>query len=128
MRPVGSRGGWGGGGGGGPGGVPGEWGIEQGRAARRPRPSPSLPLTLPFIAPQLVLNRIDERLPGSLDDVVRDADGPPRVIPIARGDQDPGARRGRLRLVEDAHLVVEQRHLAQIRVEVLEGLAQGVVE
>src|SRR5579864_9847756 len=61
--------------------------------------SPPLPLTLLFIAPQLVLHRIDERLPRSLDDVVGDAHGAPRVISIARRDQDPGARRRRLRLV-----------------------------
>ena len=35
---------------------------------------------------------------------------------------------GALRLVEDADLVVEQRHLAQVGVEVLERLAQRVVE
>src|SRR5258705_10969142 len=93
-----------------------------------PPAPPALPLTLLFVPPQLVLHRVHERLPGGLDDVVRDPDGPPRLVAVTRGDEDTGLGPGGLRLVEDAHLVVEQRHLAQVRVEVLEGLAEGVIE
>src|SRR6266851_2784053 len=92
------------------------------------RPAPALPLALLLVASQLVLDRVHQRLPRRLDDIVGHPHRPPGLVAVARGDEDAGLGRGGLRFVEDPHLVVQQRHLAQIRVEVLEGLAEGVVE
>src|SRR5256885_17236930 len=52
----------------------------------------------------------------------------PRLLAVARGDQHAGLCRGALGLVEDAHLVVEQPHRLEARVELLERLAERVVE
>src|SRR5580765_2532085 len=86
----------------------------------------ALPLAL--VAPQLVLDRIHQRLPRRLDDIVGDADRPPGLVAVPRGDEDARLGAGALGLVQDADLVVEERHLPQVGVEVAEGLAQGVVE
>src|SRR5678815_2700286 len=85
-------------------------------------------LSLALIAAQLVLDRIHQRLPRRLDDIVRDADRPPGLVAVSRGDEDARLGAGALGLVQDADLVVEERHLPQVGVEVLESLAQGVVE
>src|SRR5437867_4770509 len=81
-----------------------------------------------IVPAKLVLDRVDQRLPRRLDDVVRDADGAPRLLAVPGGDQDARLRRRALRLVEDAHLVVEQAHRLEAGIELLEGLPQGVVE
>src|SRR5262245_940994 len=67
----------------------------------------------PLVAPELVLHGVDQRLPGRLDDVVGHAHRAPRLVAVPGGDEHAGARRGALALVQDAHLVVEQRHLAE---------------
>src|SRR5262249_7257835 len=64
----------------------------------------------------------------SLDDVVGHTHRAPRLVAVAGGDEHARPRRGALALVEDAHLVVEQAHLAKARIEVLESLAEGMVE
>src|SRR6185369_13826799 len=85
-------------------------------------------LSLALVAAQLVLDRIHQRTPRRLDDIVRDADRPPGLVAVSRGDEDARLGAGALGLVQDADLVVEERHLPQVGVEVLEGLAQGMVE
>src|SRR5713101_7293723 len=87
-----------------------------------------LPFAFTLVAAELVLDGIDERLPGSFDDVVGHPDGAPRLVPVAGRDEHAGLGCRPLRLVEDAHLVVQQAHLAEVRVELLEGLAERVVE
>src|SRR2546429_129727 len=94
--------------------------------ARRRRPRWSW--TCPLGAAELVLDRGHERLPGGLDDVVRDPHRAPRLRAGARGDELPRLRRGALGLVEDAHLVVEEPHRPEVRVKLLERLAERVVE
>src|SRR5215471_11847036 len=89
--------------------------------------APALAPALLLVSPELVLDRVDEGLPRSLDDVVGDAHRAPRLVPVARGDEHARLGPGALGLVEDAHLVVEEGHLLEVRVEVLEGLAQRVV-
>src|SRR5262249_47622697 len=81
-----------------------------------------------LVAAELVLDGVDQRLPGGLDDVVGHAHRAPRVAAIAGGDEHARTGRGALALVEDTALVVEQAHLAEARIEVLEGLAEGVIE
>src|SRR5215467_6549370 len=73
-----------------------------------------------LVAAELVLDRVDEGVPRGLDDVVGDAHRAPRLVSVARGHEHARLGAGALGLVEDANLVVEQRHLAEVRVEVLE--------
>src|SRR5215471_19232096 len=80
-------------------------------------------LALALVATEFVLDGVDEGLPGSLDDVVGHTHRAPRLVAVAGGDEHARPRRGALALVEDAHLVVEQAHLAKARKEVLESLA-----
>ena len=81
---------------------------------RKPRRARgSLPIALALVAPQLVLDRVDQRLPRRLDDVVGDADRAPGLVAVARGDQHARFGAGALGLVQDADLVVEERHLLQ---------------
>src|SRR5215470_11512292 len=93
------------------------------RGPPRRAPGAWLPPALALVPAELVLDRVHERLPRGLDDVVRHAHRPPRLVAVARGDEHARPRRRAFGLVEDAHLVVEERHLAQVRVELLEGLA-----
>src|SRR5215467_134288 len=87
-----------------------------------------LPFAFALVATELVLDRINERLPGGFDDIVGHPDRAPRLVSVAGRDQHAGLGRRPLRLVEDADLVVQQPHLAEIRVELLERLAERVVE
>src|SRR5713226_7032268 len=73
-----------------------------------------LPFPLPFVSTKLVLDGIHQRLPGGLDDIVGHAHRAPRLIAVTRGDEHAGLGRGPFRLVQDAHLVVQQCHLFEI--------------
>src|SRR3990172_10232407 len=75
------------------------------------RGSVALPFAL--VAAELVLDRVHQGLPGGLDDVVGDPDRAPGLVAVAGGDEHARLGRRALRLVEDAHLVVEQGHFAQ---------------
>src|SRR5439155_7109674 len=75
-----------------------------------------------------VADSIPEASWRPLDDVVRDPDGAPRLLAVARGDEHARLGRGALGLVENAHFVVEEPHRPEVRVELLERLAQRVVE
>src|SRR5215831_4743751 len=77
-------------------------------------------LVLALVAAELVLDGVDQGLPGRFDDVVGHAHRAPRLVAVAGGDEHAGPGSGALALVEDANLVVEQAHLAQARIEVLE--------
>ena len=81
-----------------------------------------------LILEQLVLERVDQGQPARLDDVLADADRAPDVVAVAPLDHDahPGGRPGPG--VDDAHLVIDQLHLRQARVERLQRLAQRAVE
>src|SRR5262250_3409063 len=94
-------------------------------AGERERPSA---LVLTLVAAELVLDGVDQGLPGRFDDIVGHAHRSPRLVAVAGGDQHAGPGCGALALVEDANLVVEQAHLAQARIEVLERLSEGVVK
>src|SRR5690606_32665312 len=76
----------------------------------------------------LVLDGVDEGLPGGLDDVLGDADRLPLVLVVGRLDEDARDRGGAVAAVQDAHLVVDEPHLAQFGVEALERLAERAVE
>src|SRR5215471_19050059 len=82
----------------------------------------------PVVLAQLVFDRVHEGLPRGLDDVVGDADRPPRLVAVARRDEHARLGAGALGLVQDSNLVVEERHLGQARVEVGERLSKGVIE
>ena len=77
---------------------------------------------------ELVLDAVDQGLPGGVDDVLRDADRAPEAILVAGldDDADPGRRTGLG--VDHADLVVDQAHVPQGRVEPLQALAQGRVQ
>src|SRR5215472_5289043 len=92
------------------------------------RGSSGLTLAFALVAAELVLDGVDQSLPGRFDDVVGYAHRAPRLVAVAGGDQHAGPGSGALALVEDANLVVEQAHLAQARIEVLERFAESVVE
>src|SRR6185503_11039675 len=81
-----------------------------------------------LVAAQLVLNRVHQGLPGGLDDVVGDADRAPGLVAVARGDEHPCLGRGAFGLLEDAHLVVEELHAAEVWIELFQRLAESVVE
>src|SRR4030065_959156 len=76
--------------------------------------------------PELVPDAVDQGLPGGFDDVVRDTDGPPLGFLVPGPYQDPyrGTRTSR---ADDPDLVVEQLHLGEFRIELLERLPDGVV-
>src|SRR6266481_5827584 len=88
----------------------------------------ALPASLLLVPPQLVLDGVYEGVPRGLDDVVGDAHRPPRLVAVARGDEHAGLGSRAFALVEDAHLVVEQADFAEVRIELLEGLPQRMVE
>src|SRR5215468_10233055 len=90
--------------------------------------SERLPEAAALVAPELVLDRVDQRLPGGFDDVASDPDRPPGLLAVRRGDQDARLGRGAAGLVEDSHLVVDEVHLLEVRIEFLERLAERVVE
>src|SRR5438094_6019766 len=80
------------------------------------------------VAAQLVLDRVDERLPRGLDDVVGNTDGAPGLVAIARGDEHARLGGRALRLVQDSHFVVEELHGPEARIELLQSLTKRVVE
>src|SRR5436309_5774272 len=88
----------------------------------------ALPAASLLVSPQLVLDGVHQGLPGGLDDVVGDAHCPPRLVPVAGGDQHACLGAGPLGLVEDAHLVVEKRHLLEVGIEFLERLPERVIQ
>ena len=57
-----------------------------------------------------------------------DADGDPRRLAVGGLDEHPGDRVGAVALVEDAHLVVDQLELRDLRVGLPDRLAQRLVE
>src|SRR5207302_6625691 len=76
------------------------------RAGRRRGLVPGRAPALPRLHP--VFERVDERLPGGLDDVLRDADRAPHLIAVGCVEQHPGHGARALGLVEDPHLEVDQ--------------------
>src|SRR3990172_3945849 len=76
--------------------------------------------------PELVPDAVDQGLPGGFDDVVRDTDGPPLGFLVPGPYQDPYRGTGPSR-ADDPDLVIEQLHLGEFRVELLERLPDGVV-
>src|SRR6266545_7835675 len=75
---------------------PGERAKVQGRGRVA-----ELPFALPFVASELVLDGIHQRLPGRLDDIVGDAHRAPRLVAVARGNEHAGLGRRPLGLVQD---------------------------
>src|SRR5271154_1476890 len=75
-----------------------------------------------------VLQRIDERIPGGGDHVLGDPDRAPHLLAVGGIDQDAGDRAGALRLIEDAHLEVDQLDVAQMRVDLTDRVTQRGVE
>src|ERR1700709_1703063 len=64
-----------------------------------------------------VLQRVDQRLPGSLDHVPGNAGRPPlAAVAVGGVEQHPGDRAGATILVEDPHLVVGQLDLVEVGV------------
>src|SRR5437667_4418445 len=104
------------------------------RSAPLTLPSPQrgegmrLALALALVAAELVLDGVHEGLPGGLDDVVGHPHRAPCLVAVAGGDEHAGLGRRALALVENADLVVEEAHHAQVRVEVFQSLAEGMVE
>jgi hypothetical protein len=72
--------------------------------------------------------RVDQGVPGGLDDVVVDADGGPLPHPVGGVDEHPGGGAGAALPAEDADLVVGQRDAGQLRVPADQRLAQRVVQ
>ena len=77
---------------------------RRGPSARRVRPNP-----------HPVLERVDERLPRGLDDVLRDADRAPHLVAVGGVEQHPRDRAGALGLVEDADLEVDEVDVREVR-------------
>src|SRR5215210_1494279 len=75
-----------------------------------------------------VLERVHQRLPGGLDDVLGDADGAPLPLAIRGIEQDPGHRARPVVLVEDPHFVVRQLDVGQMRMPVEDRAAERLVE
>ena len=75
-----------------------------------------------------VLDRVDQRLPAGLDDVLADADGAPDLVAVAGVEQHARHGAGALVLVEDAHLVVDELDVGQLRILPRDRLAQRGVE
>src|SRR5262245_56741462 len=75
-----------------------------------------------------VLERVDQGLPGGLDDVLRHADRPPLALAVRGIEQHPGDGTGAVVLVEDTHLVVGQLDVGEMRVPIDDGAAQRLVE
>src|SRR4051812_36906229 len=75
-----------------------------------------------------VLQRIHERLPRGLDDVLRDADRAPCLPAIGRIEQHARHRASAVVRVQNPDLVVDELDLRQVRVELGDRGAQGPVE
>src|SRR4030066_1619874 len=76
--------------------------------------------------PELVPDAVDQGLPGGFDDVMRDTNGPPLGFLVPGPYQDPYRGTGPSR-ADDPNLVIEQLHLGEFRVKLLERLPDGVV-
>src|SRR5437762_41668 len=74
---------------------------------------------------QRQLERIPQRLPAGLEDVLRAADRAPALVAARRLDQDPGLGRGGEVVVHDPHFVVHQAHPGALWVVWYEGLPHG---
>ena len=74
------------------------------------------------------LERVDQRVPAGLDHVLVDADRAPRVGAVGGVEQHARGGAGRLPLVEDADLVVDELDVAQVRVALADRGAQRAVE
>src|ERR1035437_4285107 len=75
-----------------------------------------------------VLERVDERVPGGRDQVLRDADRAPHLVTVGGVDEHARDRAGALGLVEDPDLEVDQLDVAQVRVDLPDRSAQRLVE
>ena len=77
-------------------------------------------------AQEAELDRVEERLPRGLDDVLVHTDRRPRLLAVGRVDEHPRDRAGSALRVEHAHLVVgevhalERVHLTDYKVRVLD--------
>src|SRR5690606_33801059 len=101
-------------------------------------PDSSIAATAPFMRVRLERGdsvraqtegqRVDERLEGRLDHVRADTHGDPRALAVGRLDQDARDGVGAVALVEDADAEVDQVELGDVRVDLLDGQAQRVVE
>ena len=74
------------------------------------------------------LERVHQRLPAGLDDVLRHPDRAPCVVPVAGVEQHARDRAGALVLVEDPDLEVHQLDVAEVGVGLADGLPQRLVE
>src|SRR6195952_6026627 len=81
-----------------------------------------------LVPPQPEGEAVEQGAPGGLDHVVADPDGDPGAGAVGGLDQHAGDRVGAVPLVEDADLVVDQLELHDLGVELLDRLAQRVVQ
>lgn len=77
---------------------------------------------------QFIVDTVDQGLVGSIDNIVGNTHGAPTLGLVARLDQYADGRSGTLAGRQDTHLVIQQLDLLQFRVELLQRLADGVVE
>src|SRR6202050_2057809 len=82
----------------------------------------------PLAGLHAVLDRVHQRVPGGCDHVLGHSDRAPYVVPVGSIDQHARDRCGALALIEDAHLEVDQLDVAQVRMDLTDGLAQRVVQ
>src|SRR5437879_2009810 len=75
---------------------------------------------------QPVHERVLERLPRRLDDVLPHPDRRPRLLAVGAVDEHPGHGAGALVRVEHAHLVVREVNPIELRVPGPDGLAQEI--
>src|SRR5262245_40858664 len=99
------------------------WRCDRGRSSGACRVAPTLPRRalrpprLLGVLVELVLEAVDQRLPARLDHIERHADRPPAIVSVARLDQHAHRLRATLAAGQHAHLVVEEPHLLDARVE-----------
>src|SRR5215211_1162472 len=67
---------------------------------------------------ECVLERVDKGLPRGLDDVLRDSDRAPFALTVGGVEEDAGNGAGAVVLVEDAHLVVGELDVGEVRVAI----------
>ena len=72
--------------------------------------------------------RVDERFPGCLDDVLGNTDRAPLAIAVGAVEQDAGDRAGPVRGVEDPDLEVGQLDLGKLRMVGRDRAAKRLVE
>ena len=76
----------------------------------------------------LVLEAVDQGQPAGSDDVVGDADRPPRRLAIGGNDEHAGAGGGSTGAIDDADFVIGQPDVVDPRVEWPESLAQSCIK